>query len=502
MNRTYLIVCLALLPLAVLFSFGKLWTLGADLWETAATIRAVSEDIAHPANPMLALPGYTSPRFTPYTVLWGALMRLTDLDIFAIIGLAGIANYLLLVTGLARFARRQFQDQALPAYVLLTMLIVWGTGYGEANAYQLAMFLQTLPLVAIFAYGVCFHALASLRAYIDEPRWPSLVIYVLCSLIAFVTHPITGAFGFVAATAMLLGETSFKRAILFQVIPLLALIAAVFWPYFDYIAVLTKGTTEAWYKDPIFSSQFEALGMAVAGVPIALWYALKRRHLFLVYGLAFCLLIYMVSKEANIQIGSRFILYAAIFMHMAIAVYVREQKLLSWHNLRTSLQGRGLAFVFVFVLLVPALWFRAREMKWTIEPLLGPPFHRHAYESPAQPFLFLSHYLGSSDVVMADDTTGWVIPAITGAKLVAQLKGNPLISQEVKQRREEVRLFFRRILPLEERWRLLQKYRVTHILLDRKQMHGWDKSFLRDLPSLSKKVTEQGMIELYKVRSE
>jgi hypothetical protein len=427
-------------------------------------------------------------------------MRLTGLSLFTIVGLAGLANYLLFVTGLARFVRRQFQDQALPAYVLLTMLIIWGTGYSEANAYQLGMFLQTLPLVAIFAYGISFHALASLRVHIDESKWPPLVIYALCSMVAFVTHPITGAFAFVAAAAMLLAESDFKRTILLQMVPLFSLGIAVLWPYFDYVQVLTRGSTEVWYKDPIFSNQIEALGPALGGIPIILYYGLKRQYLFLAFGFAFCAFIYGVCKAIDIQIGSRFILFCAIFLHLAIARYIQEQKLIKWRSLQASLQSHGLAFVLVVVLLLPALWYRAREMKWVMEGTVGPLSEFHAYESPAQPFFFLSNQLNASDVVIAEDTTGWVVPAITGAKLVAQLKGNPLINKEVRQRREETNAFFRGTLSSEERWGLLHKYHVTHILLDRMRMCEWDRSFLRDLPVLGEKKAEQGMIALYRIR--
>jgi hypothetical protein len=501
-NRAYWIICVALVPFVLFFCFAQPWTVTADHWETAAAIRAISQDIVHPANPMLALPGYTSPRFTPYTVFWGAVMRWIGLNLFAIIGFAGVANYLLFVTGLARFVRRQFRDQILPAYVLLTMLMIWGTGYSEAGAYQLGVFLQTLPLIAIFAYGMSFHALASLRAYIDESKWLSLVAYLLCMTIAFVSHPITGAFGFIAAAAMLLAESGFRKMVLLQIVPLFSVGIAVLWPYFDYVHVLTKGTTEVWYKNPIFSNQIEALGPALAGIPIIFYYAMKRQYLFLASGFIFCAIIYGICKAMDIQIGSRFILYGAIFLHLAIAHYIQEQKLIKWSNLRTSVESHGLAFVLIVLMLLPALWYRAREMKWTMEGTLGSFSHLHAYQSPAQRFFFLSDYLNTSDVVLAEDSTGWVIPAITGAKLVAQLKGNPLINEDVKRRREEANGFFDNAMSLENRREILQKYHVTQILLDRTQRSKWDKSFLQDLSVLGENKVEQKMIALYRIRNQ
>src|SRR5512143_879317 len=101
-ERNYVILCLILLPLAVFFAFVRPWGQTADLWETAAAVRAVSQDLAHPYNPMLDLPGSTSPRFTPYTLFWGAVMRGTGWSIFMVMALAAITNFLLFVTGLFR----------------------------------------------------------------------------------------------------------------------------------------------------------------------------------------------------------------------------------------------------------------------------------------------------------------------------------------------------------------------------------------------------------------
>lgn len=499
-HRPYLILCLILLPVAVFFSFSRPWTVSGDIWETAAAIRAVSDNILHPTNPLLNLPGNTSPRFTPYTVFWGAVVKFTGLGLFTIVGIAGVLNYLLFVTGLGRFVRRQFRDDSLPTYTLLVMLIVWGTGYSEVNAYQFVHFFLTLPLVGLFAYGICFHALGALRVFLNNRRWHELVLYTLLSIIAFVTHPITAAFGFVAAAAVLLDESDFKQTILFQIVPLLALGAALLWPYFDYLTVLTKGSTETWYKNLMASGQFEALGIAIIGVPIIIHYAFYRRHLFLAYGLGFCLLIYILCTMTKIQIGSRFILFAAIFMHLAIAQYILEHRLLRWDNLRASLQNRGFAFALIFILLIPALFYRARELKWCFGEMYTPPFQFHIQRYPSQRFFFLSDYLDSSDVVMANDTTGWVIPAITGAKLVAQLKGNPIISGEVKKRRNTTARFLYESLSRHERRRILRGYNATHILLDHSQGRKYDPSLLQNLRKLARKEVARGKLELYKLR--
>lgn len=493
-----MIVCLVLVPLVIFFAFARPWGQAADLWETAAAVRAVAQDFSHPDNPLLDLPGTTSPRFTPFTLFWGAVMKL-GFDIFTMMAIAGIANFVLFVTGLFRFVSRISRSAILPAYMLPVMLIVWGTGYGQANAYQLRMFLETLPYVGMFTYGVCFHALAYLQKFFDFGNVRDAVLYGLLMCVAFVTHPITGAFGFVAALAMLIAARDWPRLVLMQAVPLAAIGAAIAWPYFDYWKVLTRGTGEAWFIAPMYRHQVEALGSALIGFPIAAYFAMKKRHLLIVYGLAMCLLIYVVSYFLQVLIGSRFLLYTTIFLHLAIATYLYEHSLHQRRSLNSWLSGHGYLMIIAFIVFVPGLWYRTHEVAMHLRRAYDPPLKFHAYRSPIQPFFFLSNHLDNTDIVMADDTTGWVIPAITGAKIVAQQKGDPLITAEINVRRQSARSFLYRPISTRERVAIVRRYRVTHILLDDGNVHRPDESLRRDLALIAAPIVKNGKIALYRI---
>ena len=180
--RSYWIFCLVFLPIAIYSAFNISWTQTADIWETTAAVRAAALDLVHPANPMLALSGDTSPRFTPYTILWGAVMRITGLDVFAIMGWAGVLNYLLFVIGLAYWLMRQFKEPRLPLFALVTMLVVWRIGYQYAQAYHLGFFLVSLSYVGTFTYGLTFFALGSLKKYLDDGSRGALAGYTLLSM--------------------------------------------------------------------------------------------------------------------------------------------------------------------------------------------------------------------------------------------------------------------------------------------------------------------------------
>jgi hypothetical protein len=489
-KRAYLRACLILTALVALFNFSHPYSLFADTWEHAAAVRAVAENFLHPSNPLLALPGSTSPRFTPYTLLWGAVMKMTGLSVFTVMGMAALANFLLLASGLYRFVLRQFRREALPMYALFTMLWVWGAGYAWANAYQLEQLLVTLSYAGLFTFAVSFHALASLRFFCDTGRWRHLTAYAILSALAFVTHPITALFCFASALAMLLAEGGIARALLLQAVPLLALAAALAWPYFNYWDVLTKGSSESWFQTPLFSDPWRATGTSVIGYPLILYYALKRRHLFLLYGLLLCVFGYAFSRVEGILIGGRFLFFLMVFLHLAIAVYLEEQGFLSWKALRDSLRGNGLSMVLIFLLVVPPGLSRVRGLSAQFRRVLDP---------PARPYFFIENRLASTDVVMAEPDDGQILPAITGARVVAQAKGDPLIQTEIERRKADARRFFADGTSLEDRRQLLRRYHATHVLIHRPQAGAPRPSVFMDMDRLGRREAETRALALYRI---
>jgi hypothetical protein len=497
--RSYWIFCALLLPLVIFSAFDRSWNQDADIWETAAAIRAASHNLVQPSNPLLPLPGDTSPRFTPFVLLWGWAMRVTGLQLFTIVGLAGIANYILFVTGLAHWLTRQTREPKFALLAFIIMLTVWGTGYIYANAYQIGFFLASLAYVGTFAYGLCFHALAYLDKYLTGRSRGSIIAYTLLSVLGFLSHPITTAFQFVAAVAILLPDKNWKRLIWMQVVPLVCLGAALLWPYFNYWTVLFKGSTENWFPAALFKGQILRVGTALAGIPIAAYFAVRRRHMWVVWGVFICTAIYALSGAVRFLMGSRFLLYGAIFLHVAIALYLFE----NWPNwlkhLSLSEPRRFLKPVIVLLLILPALPSRFLEVRNVVWSFTHAAFDVEKPNTPADQLSFLANYLSRTDVVLAEDHTGWPVPALTGARLVSQQKGDPLIQPEILRRREDATQFFQGNLSMEDRRALLKRYHVTHILLDMGLKDRWSNFLLPQITQLATEQASQNPIVLYRV---
>ncbi|MBK6767270.1 MAG: hypothetical protein IPG71_13550 [bacterium] len=495
----------ALFGAAMLIAVGYMivppWGEQADIWETAAAIQAISDSPLDPRNPLLDLPGDTSPRFTPYTIVAGVVDRLFALELFTTVGMAGVFSLMLFVTGIARVIRTLTPGPRAVLWCIPVMLLGWGHGYGEANSYHFEFFFATLPYVGALTYGICFHGLAELDRYLTQGSRGGLIAYAALAVLAFLTHPITALLLFVAAFAWAVVRASWRTAIALQLVPLLSLGAAFLWPYFDYPTLLFRGSTEAWYKVRLFDDQLTKVGPALLGIPVAAYFALRKRYPELVVALGCSIFVYAASWTLDIQIGSRFIFYGSLFSHLCLGLFFFESGVFRRGVWNRPLLQTGVVVFLILAVLGVGGYYRARKLviQWT-------PAVEHYRETkgdllePWEDIRFTRDYLDEHSVVMVEDTVGWRIPAVSKARLVAQAKGDPLIAEEVVIRRADANRFFYGPLESVERWELLQKYHCTHILLDERHALRFEHSLRSDLDVMASLAYARPPYRLYRVK--
>jgi len=499
-EQPYWWVVLILLPLVTLFNTMSPWNLDLDFWETAANIRSVAENPVHPRNPVYDLPGNTTPRIVPYTVLWGLAERWTGLDNFPIIIFAGIVNYLLFAGGLYLFAVFRYRDRKLPLYLLLVMLFVWGTGIHWANAYQLEAFLVHLQYVGFFAFAISFWGIAGLDRYLRKGKWPGLLAYGLISALAFLTHPVTGLFCYAAGLALALssGLRYWKRTLLLQLVPVAGFLLTFAWPYFRYLDVFFKGTHVDWLAEPFFGTGvIFGLGPALAGLILLIRSLIRKQHSFVIWGFIICMAVYLLSVVFDIQIGGRFLFFSAFFLHLEIALYLREKALLSWPGLKSAAVKEFGLILFLFLLVLDSGLNRMENMMVHAERIAASPAGR--YNSPSAPYAFLKKHLDSRSNVMMNIHTSWILPGLTGARITGSYRTDPFIMDRILARRQDVNAFLYDSLSIGERRRILEKYRVTHIVLDDYDTDRRDPSLIRQLEKIARPVESSGNIGLFEV---
>jgi hypothetical protein len=495
-EKHYLILTFILLLAVIFMSFNKPWPFTDDIWEHGAAIKEISIHPIHPSNPLIMLPGNTSPRFVPYTVFWGIIQRITGLDIFTLLGIIAIVNYFIFIRGLYLFVSTKFKDNLLPVYTLLVMLIVWGTGY---ELYKLGSFLISLTLPGYFAFALGLNALYYLIKYIDQKSIGYLVIYFILSVIIFISHPITSAFLFVLAFLIPLESNNFKELFILQIVPIVAFALSLLWPYFSYWDVFTKGTSGHWFRSPFYSNQISSLGFALIGIIPIIFYYFKKQHKFLFYSLSICIAVYTISYFLRVDIGDRFLLFAVFIMHLGLALYLKEIDLFSFKTIRSSLKNQGIRFILIFLFLIYPVRLRLLEIESYAKNVFDLPFKFHSYDSPVNSYLFLKKYLTSSDIVLTELMPSWPIPVAIGAKIVPLAHYDPLIINESEMRAKAVYIFFRANLELNERKQILLKYNVTHILVDEEDRSFYDSSFVNQIASLGTFLVKKDHLALYKV---
>ena len=176
--------------------------------------------------------------------------------------------------------------------------------------------------------------------------------------------------------------------------------------------------------------------------------------------------------------------------------------MLSRTTFKESLRTNGLIYILMLTIFVPSLLGRVYGMGWHVRRMVDKPLKIHGYYSPVAPYLFISEYLTDTDIVFVNAEEGWVIPALTGAKIIEPLHSSPTIGEEILDRKRDVAQFFYHHLTLEERQTMIAKYGATHIMVNLINKDQWDLSFKNDLNLLGREEVRENKIILYKIASE
>ena len=450
-----------------------------DYGEHVASIRELAARPLEPHNPLLAGGGPTL-RYTPYIMLLAALVRFAGLSLPAVVTLASAGSFLLFAAGLYYFSRDYFKDEKMPLYALLVLLFCWGKPFGYSNEYCLRFFCYTAFYPSMVAFGASLAGLSVLLRYVRSGRAAYCGWYALWAAALFATHPLTGSFFFVAALVMVLAES---RSVLrhlagYAAGVALALALALLWPWYSFADAVALSTTAPWYdfKDYLYGSGtiFRA-GPALLGIPVLVYLLKKGTNRFVSWGGLACAGVYAAGGLVDVYLLDRYIFFSIFFLHTALAWHLRQIDLLSIGTLKQLpgpfSSGAAARTCWAVVLCCCVLYQAAKlgceqagfEVNFTQRPMLQP------YTNPADAYRGIRDLVREGDVVLSDPLTAWLVPAFTGAKIVALYHNNPMVDGN-ERRKEDVRRFYEPQTTLSERRGILRSYGVTHVLLNRDRM--------------------------------
>ncbi|MBN1795975.1 MAG: hypothetical protein JW804_04820 [Sedimentisphaerales bacterium] len=489
-HRTYWLLAVIVLVFLVVTSLNyPLNQYGHDYWEHSASLKELSAHPFTPRNPHINS-GVPSPRYTVYLLFWAIVQNVFNTNVFQTMALMSIVNTVILLTGLYYFVREYFRDSALPLYVLVVMLFFWGKGFNWSNEYQLRSLIYSISYPSSFSFACFFWGAYFIVKYQRIGGAAMYVLSVLLGWVTFLCHPPTAAPLFLTAVVLAVIERNvcFKRRLFIAAMPFISVLLSLLWPYFSMYNLflgtapsnIVKSSLEVvtipLERHPLHSTALlKRLGPALLGV-IFIWnFAVRKKYWLVSICFVVCGFIYAASWFYPVPMGHRFIFFTVFYMHLAIALGLRELKLFTGSSIKQAMFGIGDAAVvkLLFIsLTICAVLYNVNLVRksyiYDLRLSKGTGVSMDDFQSLdiVERFSFLEEIIGPYDVVMADEKTSWVLPSFCGKVIsVPERHENPLIADSMQRRRDHAE-FFEQGTTTEQRANLLDKYDVSYILIN------------------------------------
>jgi len=448
----------------------------SDGAEHGAAVRELAKNLIHPEDPMLADHSGDSPRFVPSTLLMALCMRLLHLDVLVTLKVFLVIFFSFFLISATLFSREYFNDTAQVPWSLAALLFLWGLGWTGANAYMFSAILYTAYFPSVVSFSLSLMALYAQLRFLHSFKTGFLIAEVVCGSLAFINHPLTGAFFFICSGLLYAEKRTVGKKMIYCYLlsVIIALLLMGLWPYYSFFTNLLKIASgqmaqTADYQSThyyLYSMPLLRSGPALAGIPFLILFLLRKRHLLLVGGFFIFSFIYLTGYFVKISLAERFIFFIIFTLQMAVFRICREWFLQSVPTLHQN--AKRITAWFLLLLLIIGIGI---QLVLVYTKFISPAFERKAgytvskYVSPNTMQMELRKHLGEGDVVLSDIYSSWSIPVYTGAKVIALFHTPPNVDDN-SERIKAVETFYGGETSSEERMKILKEYGVTHILLN------------------------------------
>lgn len=481
-------VIVILLVAFELFTISKANWKG-DFWEHAAVVKALSENLLHPSNPIIK-GDMPHAFFSPYSLLVASFARIVHLDSVTALGYAAFANLIIFLFGFYAFCVALFGERARPvaALSLLFILFFWGKApFNWSGFYHFKVLSYVLPYPSTFAMGLSLFTLSLVVKEQPSAWYTRKTIWViLLNTIVVLTHPHTGMFLFIALATLnfCFGEYDAKYALLksaLQIIP--AILLALVWPYFT-IADFLFGNNHDFQESSkgLFTGRLRINWPVLLVFPGLLVIKRDKAIHFLLLTIVIMSGLYLVGFFSKQYVAGRLVSDIVMFAHFLLAymaVICLSQKLTRNSILYLSLLAAGIC---------TSLYLNGKAFIDTINP--------KRFNTP-QKYGFLRNTVSTDDVILADETSDEFIPAFSG-KVITAVKPIYWIP-DIEERKRNVHSFFNTNTSDSFRMIIIQKYHPDYILLDHENSKLSAATILW-LQELGNTVYNQNLLELIRIK--
>jgi hypothetical protein len=493
-QKKYAVSLLCVLALFMPFALQLIpWFEWSDGCEHAAAIRELTYSLFHPLNPYLNLPGNTSPRYVPSIIIMAIAEKILGCDVFTMLGFFSVAAFLFLGRGIYLFAKEYFQDDEQPVYTLLSLLFLWGRGWDGANSIMFSSLVYNAYYPSVISLVFVFYALTAQLKYLRQCRPRYFIEFAVFGSLLFLNHQPTGFLFFFMAFLLFAteGYLNKRNALLFSGAFVLAVLVTAWWPYYSFfkgvLFMLGGKGKQFWdYQSGHqlhYSGHLARIGPCFLGMLTVAYFGLKKKYPFIVFGFIASLVFYILGYFFTIILFERLIFLCLLFSQLAFSRMLKNI-LQGGRDSVSSSRRKILRVVYVSALGVGIFvqFFLIGTVYVSHYIAWQPRVHLKPYQHPLQQYIALRPHLRRGDIVLTDVFTSWVIPGVTDVKVISVFHNSPFVLENF-ERLHDTRIFFNDPARREE---LLAKYKISHILINKKRISTTGFSEASDLPCLDK----------------
>jgi hypothetical protein len=479
-QKKYALALLCVLALFMPFALQLIpWFEWSDGCEHAAAIRELTHSLLHPLNPHLNLPGETSPRYVPSIIIMAIAEKIFACDVFAMLGVFSVVAFICLCLGIYWFAKEYFQDENQPLFTLLSLLFLWGRGWDGANSIMFSSLVYNAYYPSVISLILVFYALTSLLKYLRQSMLRYFVAFVFFGSLIFLNHQPTGFLFFFMAFLLIATEGDWNKSefFFFLISFVIAVMITACWPYYSFfkgVIFMIGGKGKQFWDYQAghrlhYSGQLLRIGPCFVGMLTVGYYGLKKQYPFIVLGFAASFIFYVLGYLFTIILFERLIFLCMLFSQLAFSRmlksilygapdFIEGKRKQLLQSLYVAALGVGIFAQFYLIGTVYMPQYIELQHEVRIKP----------FDHPMQKYIMLRHKLHRGDIVITDVFTSWVLPCVTDVKVISLFHNSPFVLENF-ERLHDTRIFFHSPA---DRERIVAKYNISHILVNKKKISG------------------------------
>ncbi|MGX9217115.1 hypothetical protein ACWV27_01695 [Massilia varians] len=484
----------------------------SDYWEHASAIRVLAENPLAPTNPHYATLD-PDRQFIPLFVVLGWLMKTSGISVYTALGLAAILTTVLFFAGVSVFSKSYFRHPWAPVVMISVMMFCWGMPWIWTGFYEFrAIFYNNFyPASFVLSLTFFFWALVLRMLRHDSVRLSEAFALIMLSAFMFVTHQLGGLFAVGGAVLFLIFEE--PRAATAQRLKIFLLVVAGigitwWWPYFNPVELTFSGSGDKENEGPPqFYQTVQVLmmmGPALIGVPILLAMLKKGVHLPIVVGFAGVFCAYAAGGYLGHPVAHRFLLYAILFLHLAIVWWIlallpssnsSSSAVFTKAKVKVKVKAKHVLFFVIGLLVATHVGFGALDfVRIAYERITGNSFGTFPNHPIPSELSAVAEVIPDDAILFTTYDPALAITALKG-KVIARPRPQLMISDGAARTQDNKR-FFSTNISNAERMELIRKYGAQYILIKKDNIAA---ETLLDLEQLGKRVATDGQLILIKL---